>query len=401
MPIRVGYIRARYPEIRNIIHRSKKDTQYVQIGKWHNRRLFLSRAWDILKGRILRKHIPINWDVHAVFKTPARRDVDVIHTFNAVCDTPVPWVCTFETAVPRTRGTTSGNWQEGKREVDAFTKKAFKLLRRKNCSALIAISEANKNIQLDRMERLGIEGREEIAEKLLVLPPPQPVLITEAQLHEKFATVEECVEFIFVGGHFFRKGGAQVIDSLKRFVQQGYKLHLTVISSLGYGDYASHTTVNDMLQYKKVLISESWITWYEHLPNAQVLELCKKAHIGLLPTFADTYGYSVLEMQACGCPVITTDVRALPEMNNTRCGYIFSVPKYPSTEAIYDTKEGLANLKAAVSAGLDAAFAEILACPSALREKAVAAVQKIATDHSPDAYAMKLSEIYERAVHHT
>ena len=41
--------------------------------------------------------------------------------------------------------------------------------------------------------------------------------------------------------------------------------------------------------------------------------------VGLLPTWAESYGYSVLEMQACGLPVVTTNIRALPETNV--CGW--------------------------------------------------------------------------------
>ena len=63
-----------------------------------------------------------------------------------------------------------------------------------------------------------------------------------------------------------------------------------------------------------------WISYVPKLTNNETLELMKKSHIGLLPTYADTYGYSVLEFQAAGCPVITTNVRALPEINNNNLG---------------------------------------------------------------------------------
>jgi len=70
------------------------------------------------------------------------------------------------------------------------------------------------------------------------------------------------------------------------------------------------------------------ITYYEYLPNNEILELMKyKIQVGMLPTRGDTYGYSVLEFQASGCPVISTDVRALLEINNEDCGWIINVPK--------------------------------------------------------------------------
>ena len=138
----------------------------------------------------------------------------------------------------------------------------------------------------------------------------------------------------------------------------------------------SCSTYEDMLRYKQILTSADRITYYESLPNSEVLELCKKAHIGLLPTMADTYGYSVLEMQSCGCAVISTDIRALPEMNNEECGYIVSVPKAPSTEAVYGTPQQLSQLKQSIADGLYSAFSEILNNPEAVKAKANAAVEK-------------------------
>lgn len=52
----------------------------------------------------------------------------------------------------------------------------------------------------------------------------------------------------------------------------------------------------------------------------------KKSDVGLLPTWADTYGYSVLEFQACGCPVISSNTRGLPEINNNEAGWIINMP---------------------------------------------------------------------------
>ena len=59
---------------------------------------------------------------------------------------------------------------------------------------------------------------------------------------------------------------------------------------------------------KKIIKGSDWITHYETLPNDYVLELMREQHVGLLPTWSDTYGYSVLEFQGIGVPVITTNV---------------------------------------------------------------------------------------------
>ena len=57
-----------------------------------------------------------------------------------------------------------------------------------------------------------------------------------------------------------------------------------------------------------------------------MLELLSGSHIGLLPSFAETYGYVVLEMQAAGVPVVTTDIRAFSEVNPDECGWRIRTP---------------------------------------------------------------------------
>jgi glycosyltransferase involved in cell wall biosynthesis len=42
------------------------------------------------------------------------------------------------------------------------------------------------------------------------------------------------------------------------------------------------------------------ILHFTGIPNSEVIDLLKRTHVSLLPTWAETYGYSVLEAQACG-----------------------------------------------------------------------------------------------------
>lgn len=101
---------------------------------------------------------------------------------------------------------------------------------------------------------------------------------------------------------------------------------LNIVSSLNYGDYATHTTQKDQEVALEIFKKHpDNIHHYHSLPNNQVLELLINSHIGLLPTWADSFGYSVLESQAAGCPCITTDIRALPEINNNEVGWIIKL----------------------------------------------------------------------------
>lgn len=129
-----------------------------------------------------------------------------------------------------------------------------------------------------------------------------------------------------------------------------------------------------------------------------MLDLLKNADVGLLPTWADTYGLSVLEAQAAGCPVITTDVRALPEINNNRVGWLIRVPKDALGEAVYTTAEDREVLSQVIEAGLENIIRSIAADPSMIAVKGQAALERIRAEHDPQAYADKLRQIYHNAL---
>lgn len=397
MKMKIGYIRNRYPEIRNIINRGGDECTYRQIGKLRSFFLMLTRGFEITAGRLLRRNFRMNNDPHAVYHPFLSPKVDVIHTFNTVCNTKTPWISTFETCIPRTNCVDGRAWEYGKVKPDKITLRGYELITKDSCAAIIAISEANRNIQIRMMQALDIPNQDAIQKKIRVITPPQPVLITQEELDKKFDSIADCVEFIMVGGLFFRKGGKQIVDALAEYAAAGKRLHLTVVSSLTL-DNLSGATAEDKKKYEEILTHSDWINYYPSLPNAQVLELCKKAHIGLLPTMADTYGYAVLEMQSCGCAVITTDVRAMPEMNNDDCGYLIHVPKQPSTEAKYDTPEELKTLKQIIFSEIHRITGDILQNPWSVKTKAQEAVAKIQRDHSPEEYARQISSLYANAV---
>lgn len=397
LSIKVGYIRNRYPEIRNIIKKVEDSVEYLHIGKWRNYLHVGLRLIDRISSRYLHLGQVKGFSYDAIYQPVIQPKVDIIHTFNAVCDTSIPWVCTFETSVPRTNQVCCRDWEYRKMKADKLTARGYSLLASDSCCALIALSEANKKIQMLMMEAFDIKERELIEKKIIVLPPPQPLLISQSEFESKFADLTNGIEIVFVAGLFFRKGGAQIIDVLQEYVNQGVKLHLTVVSSMALDDL-SKATPSDLNRYEQLIEKSDWITHYRSLPNQEVLQLCKKAHVGLLPSMADTYGYSVLEMQACGCPVITTDIRALAEINNDDCGFVIKVPKQPSTEAKYDTAEDHQILKKKIENGLRHAFSSVFESPDILKGKAQKAMERIVREHSPEMFAQRLDAIYKNAI---
>lgn len=60
------------------------------------------------------------------------------------------------------------------------------------------------------------------------------------------------------------------------------------------------------------------------LPYEQIIEMMKKCAVFVLPTYTEGFPNVILESMACACPIVTTDVGAIPEMldinNGFNCG---------------------------------------------------------------------------------
>lgn len=305
-------------------------------------------------------------------------EVGLIHTFNTVCRTDKPWCASFETSMPRMLCRTEYEKEYYLQLVD--------YMKKPNCKALYALCKNAYEIQEASLAAASVSAKDIdlLMQKTKVLHPPQEILITEEEFEKKHDTGK--IHFIFVGAFFFLKGGREIIQVLSEFDGK-YDFDLTLISSLLYDDFFTKTSYEEMLKYQRLIRECKWITYYEHLPNKKVLEKCREATVGLLPSVAETYGYSVLEMQAAGCPVITTNVRAFPETNGENCGWICRLPVDGlgvCTEQ--DTKIWSELLKDE----LRNCFLEIFRHPEHIKIKGRNAMEKIKKMHDPHMYQTEL-----------
>lgn len=304
-------------------------------------------------------------------------EVDLIHTFNVVCNTDIPWCASFETIIPRV-------WQETEEEKKYFLQ-LVEYLKCSNCKALYALSQNAYNIQMDNiMSVLSLADAKLIMEKTRVLHPPQKVLITKAEFIKKHTVAK--IHFIFIGRLFFIKGGREIIQALSKF-EGKYDFKLTLISSFLYDDYFTNTSYEELVRCKDLVKSKAWIDYYESLPNDMVLEKCKEATVGLLPSVDETYGYVVLEMQASGCPVVTTNIRAFPENNNQECGWIC---RLPSDKLGRCSERETKVWSTILQRELERCFQEIFDHPEKIKTKGMAALNQIRKKHDPEQYQREL-----------
>jgi glycosyltransferase involved in cell wall biosynthesis len=393
--MRIGIVASRYnmnSEARNVVS-IVPEVEYVRVRDLFGYLSVVSRRLN----QITHKDILTVSNFSNQFYDFGLHRVDLMHFFNGISYGSNPWVSSFETVLPRFQNILAGKHElkSGSMGYDSNwqTRKAFEALAGDACKRIIAMSECNAAIQTNLLEDFG--AYKGIEKKLVVMLPPQRLLVTKYS--EKAVELDGKIKFMLVASSFFRKGGKEIIETFLSLREKyHYPIELTIISPLYNADrYAIEASEDDIVHINQIIQANSaWIKHYPQLPNNEVLALMVKSHIGLLPTYADTFGYSVLEFQAAGCPVITTNVRALPEINDNEKGWIFEVPKKPSGDATYTTTEGRQAISTAIRRGLEQAVHEIFADRTVIPIKAEKAIAHIEKNHSVADFAARMKKIY-------
>lgn len=391
----LGYRFDYYPYLRNILYKLP-EAEYVPVKDLYSN---LRRA-ALFANRRLSKDLFPAFDLNNQFDDFELNKVEILHFSNGISYGRTPWVSHFETLLPRFSGLMQRYNGKIKNPIKLtpLIQRGFAALQSPSCKRIIAWSQSAANIQSDLLTELPFEERETILKKMVVLHPPQELLV-ESPLQKQYSSFDP-IRFILVGSGFFRKGGLETLKAFEKLVKnEGAPIKLVIVSSLRLEPYAARETeVEKDWAVRFIEENSDWIEYYSSLPNDKTIELIKKCDIGLLPTYADSYGFSVLEAQACGLPVISTDVRALPEINNTDIGWIIRVPKNDLGEALYFTAEDRERLSQQIQAGLEAIIHNIVADPSVIFEKAVKSIERIREMHDPTVYAQKLRAIYQDAL---
>lgn len=380
-----------YSYLRNILNKIP-DAEYIPVNDLYS---FL-RKGALFVNRTLGKPLLPVFNLNNQFEDLDLNRVDLLHFFNGVSYGRTPWVSSFETILPRfSHLVTRHHGQEiAHVSPDALTRRGLEALAGRSCLAILPLSQSAALMQTDLLKDLPAEYAQPILDKMRVLHPPQEILVPEVKAREY--SPDNPIRFILVGAAFFRKGGREVLEVFERLVrQEKLPVRLIIVSSLRIEPYAAKETEEDVAWAKaKIAENADWIEYYSALPNADTLALMRTADVGMLPSYADTYGFSVLEAQASGLPVITTDIRALPEVNNPTVGWLIKVPKNALGEALYATVEEREVLSQSIRAGLEQSVRHIAADPGQIVVKGAAALDRIRKEHDPAAYADALRQIY-------
>ena len=244
-----------------------------------------------------------NLDGLTLFNPLDTAAADLIHAFNRVPLGLKPFVIGFESHLPRVWGL----------EQSGYERFLFSRLLAKRCRRIVAISHyAARNFReglatapISHSARQALAAKLEIRYPNLTVPiePPKELGSTGA-----FAVT-------FIGSHFGRKGGCVVVRMAELSHLRGLPIEFNIVSSLQRGGAIwTDPAREDFFDRYLSLLSLPNVTHATSMPNTEVRALLARSHVCLLPTFADTFGFSVLEAMASGTPVLATAQAAIPEI---------------------------------------------------------------------------------------
>lgn len=372
-----------------------KDVRFYNWCLWKNAYLWGLKAIGKLKMSPEEMVAKLFYDFKMIIPTGC----DVFHFFNCInLGKHSKWVISVESGVPWpvsvTRCVESEDADLSSIAQDKYVERRIKALANSNCLGLLALSHCTENIQREIIKQFP-QYESIIAKKMITLLPPQKLIIGDVL--EKGVTwiEEEPLTFIYVGSDFYRKGGRETVLVLSE-LHKRYSFKLILISSMAVDEKRYMRTENDEKESKCLIEkNKDWIEYYDRLPNTEVLEKMKKAHVCLLPTWMDTFAYSVLEAQACGTPVISTSLRALTEINNENVGWLIDVPVNRLNNPLHLTKEQQDNFSEKLLNGLYDKVEYVLQHREEIKDKAMKCLVKIKDYHSPQKYEEKLRMVYQ------
>ena len=295
--MKIGIVHKGYPEVRNIITPWKfANFKVIKI-------IDIYKVCDFIYFKILKRTNP---KFHNKLYTLRLGKVDGVHLFNGVwLNASKPWIVTFESVLPR--------MAESKKEEEYLIKK----LTNKKCKAIVAMSKCNFETQKKFIKETYPAYSSILLSKLKQLYPPQ-VIPKKISLNNT-----DKLKLLFVGTDFYRKGGHVALRAFMACFCNNNKVELTIVSTLKAGYISDFSLVNDTWVRSK-LEEQSNVVWIKGSENNQVLDLMKTSDVILLPTFADTFGYTAIEGMAYGCIPVVSNIRALPEIVNDSNGYILN-----------------------------------------------------------------------------
>lgn len=241
--------------------------------------------------------------------------IDLIHTWNAIPLSNVPFVVSFENEIPRYLGNVS-KWQE------SF---GLAILNSNRCLAILALSNIAATLARKKMLALGYP---EIASKIKVFRGGVDVgnMDDENDISVIGIGNTKPLKILFVGGSLFPKGFVPAYMAIKNLIEKGANINLKVVGQFKDGGYVLRENSSNPQEWDKLLEASNWITHYKSLLNKDVIKLMRDCDVLIFPSYDESLGWAIIEAGLLGLPAITTNIFAIPELvKHKETGYVIDI----------------------------------------------------------------------------
>jgi glycosyltransferase involved in cell wall biosynthesis len=226
---------------------------------------------------------------------------DLVHVYNDVCRSTRPWVASFEHRYP------AEDTDVGRRA------RAVRLAAGPRCRRLLAISEHTRRL----LASDPLSGPDLLPKCEVVYPcvPPEDDVAARHAAWLAQNPPDRGVRLLFVGNEFFRKGGEFVLDAAEGLAERlGVPVRLTVVSTLASDSYLTRASPDRVRSAAARLARRPGAERVQDLPPRAVRERMARSHVLVHPSLDETFGFVVVEAMATGLDVVTTRLRAVPEI---------------------------------------------------------------------------------------
>lgn len=197
------------------------------------------------------------------------------------------------------------------------------ILARDNCKRIIFWS----NAAFDTLANYGRETNGLLKKKSTVIYPGvrRPSNLSNI-MQARFSGQSRETSLLF-GGDFFRKGGAHVVDAFERAqrIVPNIRLRLCCDERLDFNTSDIALRSNYLRRIKE----NPGITLGRVARQEMIDSVLPTSDIYVLPTYAEAFGFALLEAMAYGIPVISTNHFAIPEIVSDNInGLLINVSQY-------------------------------------------------------------------------
>lgn len=144
---------------------------------------------------------------------------------------------------------------------------------------------------------------------------PNPLSLQTLSIIEQHKDVErQNGTIVFVGHVIPAKGVSELVKACSKISN----IHVEIVGAV---TDTYRTELLDMAGEG----SEKWLDFVGQVPYDQVIQKMLVSGVFVLPTYTEGFPNVILESMACGCPIVTTPVGAIPEMLDIEHGDMYGI----------------------------------------------------------------------------